>query len=260
MKEIKIVIIEDEAVTARNLVFMLQSIDAGISITAILESVQDAVAWLHEHPSGHDLIFSDIRLTDGLSFEIFKRTKVDTPVIFVTAYDDHAIEAFKNNGIDYILKPFDEQELRAALKKFTQLTAYGKVAAGSAVDISSLFELVQRSAKTYRNSFLISYRDKLIPVGSQKMAWFYTANDLVYANTCDDRRYIIEETLERLEEQLDPALFFRANRQFIVNRKAICEVEHYFNGRLLVLMDPPAPEKVLISKARATQFKNWMNH
>jgi two-component system, LytTR family, response regulator LytT len=251
MKEIQIVIIEDEAVTARNLAYLLQNMDARIRIAGILESVQEAVEWFNDNALSYHLIFSDIKLTDGLSFEIFQKTTVNAPVIFVTAYDNHAMEAFKNNGIDYILKPFDEQELRTAITKFDQLTAPGKTEA-TLPNISELLGLMQQSAKTYRKSFLI-------PVESRTIAWFHTEKDLVYAHTIDNQKYIIEETLEELEQQLAPELFFRANRQYIVNRKAIFEVEHYFNGRLLIHSTPATPDNILVSKARAPVFKNWLN-
>lgn len=258
MKTIRILIIEDEAATARNLAYLLQNADDRIRIATMTESVQETLEWLSEHPYSYDLIFSDIRLADGLSFEVFKKIKVNTPVVFVTAYDNHAIEAFKNNGIDYILKPFDEEELQAALAKFESLTAQGN-ATPAYPDISALLELMQKPEKTFRKSFLIAYRDKLIPVESRQIAWFYTANEQVYAHTLDARQYIIEETLEELEKQLDPGVFFRANRQYIINRKAISEIEHHFNGRLFVKISPATPENVLVSKARATVFKNWLN-
>ena len=258
MKELRVVLIEDEATTARNLAYLLQNIDAGIHIVTTLESVQESVAWLNDNFSAYDLIFSDIRLTDGLSFEIFKKVDLNAPVIFVTAYDHYAIEAFKNNGIDYILKPFDGQEIQAALTKFHKLTALGKTESET-TKISMLLKLMSQTAKTYKKSFLIPYRNKLIPVESNQIAWFYTINDIVYAQTFDAQQYIIEETLEELEKQLDPDLFFRANRQYIVNRKAILEVEFYFNGRLLIQLTPNPTDQVLVSKARSSNFKSWMS-
>lgn len=259
MKEIRIVIIEDEAVTARNLSRLLLQEGDGVSIVAMLENVQDSVEWFLKYPAAYDLVFSDIRLADGLSFEIFKKINIGAPVIFVTAYDNYAIQAFKSNGIDYILKPFDELELRAALLKFGKLTMQKKPDA-EFQDISALLELVQQATRTYRKSFLVSFREKLLPIECQQIAWFHTANELVYIQTTDNQRYIIEETLEELEKQLEPDSFFRANRQYIVNRKAIQEMEHYFNGRLLIKLNPASTEKVLVSKARAAIFKKWLNH
>ena len=258
MKMLRIVLIEDEPVTARNLAHLLQQIDVAIQINAILPSVKEAVTWFTENESGYDLVFMDIRLADGLSFDIFKQVKVTKPVIFVTAYNDYAIEAFKNNGIDYILKPFDEQEVAHALNKYKNLTGQNPTE-NSEVQLSQLIEQLNKT-RSYKKSFLVHYRDRLIPVETAKIAWFYTANEIVYAQTLDARQYVIDFTMEQLEQQLDNSIFFRANRQFIVNRKEITEVEFYFNGRLSVKVKPAPPESIIISKARVPEFKLWMNN
>jgi two-component system response regulator LytT len=256
MKNLRVVIVEDEAVTARNLAHMLGVIDDGLEVVVSLSSVSESVTWFGVSAEMYDLVFMDIRLADGLSFEIFKSTTITRPVIFVTAYNDYAIQAFKNNGIDYILKPFDEQELQNALNKFKSLT--GAQTAEPPVSISRLLEQLS-SIKNYKKSFLVHYRDKLIPLETAKINWFYTANEVVYARTIDDRQYIMDFTMEQLEQQIDPELFFRANRQFIINRGAIIEVDFYFNGRLSVKVSPVPAERILISKARVPEFKSWMN-
>jgi len=258
MKQLCIVLIEDEPVTARNLAHMLQNIDEEIQINAILSNVNDSVNWFKEHSNNYDLVFMDIRLADGLSFDIFKQVKVIKPVIFVTAYNDYAIQAFKNNGIDYMLKPFDEQELEQAINKFKSLV----VQPGKEIDELPLTQLIKQlniNPNTYKTSFLVHFRDKLIPLETVKIAWFYTVNELVYAYTIDGRQYVIDFTMEQLEQQLDTAIFFRANRQFIINRKEITEVDFYFNGRLSVKVKPMPPESIIISKARVPEFKSWMN-
>jgi two-component system response regulator LytT len=258
MKATRVVIVEDEAATARNLSRLLADIDPGISIATTISSVTEAVDWFNEWPDAYDLIFMDIRLADGLSFEIFKRADISKPVIFVTAYNEHALLAFKNNGIDYILKPFDEEELVKAFKKFNNLT--GRSAGGvDAGQFNLLLQQINQVAKPHKKSFLVHFRDKLIPVETVRIAWFYTANEIVYAHTIDEHQYIMEFTLEQLEQQLDPSLFFRANRQFVINRNAIAEINFFFNGRLLVKVKPEPSERILISKARVTEFKNWMN-
>ncbi|HEY8896020.1 MAG TPA: LytTR family DNA-binding domain-containing protein [Niastella sp.] len=258
MKEIRIVLVEDEPVTARNLSYILQSLDSKIRIVAMHGSVSDAVGWFIANNDQYDLVFMDVRLSDGVSFDIFKKVQITKAVIFVTAYHDYAIEAFKNNGIDYILKPFNEQEIQRALYKYSSLVR--------PVDMndtgSKLAELLKEfntRVRSYKRSFLVSYRDKLIPLETSKIVWFYTAHELVYAHVNDGRQYILDDTLEQLENQVDPQIFFRANRQFIINRTAITEIEYYFQGRLLVKLDPAPAEKVLISKARASLFKNWLN-
>ena len=258
MNALRIVLIEDEPVTARNLAHMLQTLDDTIIIVAMLNSVEEAVSWFKASDDQYDLAFMDIRLADGISFDIFKRAEVNRPVIFVTAYHDYAIDAFKNNGIDYILKPFDGQEVKRALHKYTNLirpSGHGN----DGVKFVNLLNQLDSGIKVYRKSFLLQYRGKLIPVEAANVAWYYTANEIVYAHTVEGREYIIEATLEQLEQQVDPQLFYRANRQFIINRSCITEVDFYFNGRLSVKMKPETTEQILISKARATDFKNWMN-
>jgi len=259
MKQLKIVIIEDEPVTARNLAHLLELIDDSIHVMSILTGVDDAVNWFLTNTDNYDLIFMDIRLADGLSFDIFKRVNLTKPVIFVTAYNNYAIQAFKNNGIDYILKPFDQQEVEQALDKYKNLLGNALSEAGI-TNISQIIEQLNTASKSYKKSFLVHFRDKLIPLETAKIAWFYTANELVYAQTDDARQYVIDFTMEQLEKQLDPAAFFRANRQFIINRKQITEVDFYFNGRLSVKIKPAPPENIIISKARVPEFKVWMNN
>jgi len=258
MKALRVVIIEDEPVSARNLARVLNKINESITIVTVLGSVGESVAWFSDGANGYDLVFMDIRLADGVSFDIFKSVKVLKPVIFVTAYNDYAIQAFKNNGIDYILKPFDDHEVEQSLNKFNSLIARP----ASEQDIFNLEELASHlnaNTKLHKKSFLVHYRDKLIPLETANIAWFYTAHELVYAQTVDDRQYVIDFTMEQLERQLDPDQFFRANRQFIVNRKEITEVDFYFNGRLSVKIRPQPPENIIISKARVPEFKIWMN-
>jgi two-component system response regulator LytT len=257
MPELRIVIVEDEPVTARNLAHMLQSIDGSILIAAMLPSVKDAIDWFDTN-AVYDLIFMDISLADGMSFEIFKNTTITRPVIFVTAYNEHALLAFKNNGIDYILKPFDETEIKAALTKYKSLVAPPPSANTNTLELERLLQQLGKLSKPYKRSFLVHFREKLVPVETLKIAWFYTANEIVYAHTTDGHQYIMEFTMEQLEQQLDPQQFFRANRQYIINRLAITEVNFYFNGRLSVKVKPDPTEHILISKARVPEYKAWM--
>jgi len=257
MKELRIVIVEDEPVTARNLAHTLQTIDEGITISNMLAGVEEAVEWFKSN-TAYDLVFMDIKLADGLSFDIFKQVAIEMPVIFVTAYNDYGITAFKNNGIDYILKPFDNEEVEQALNKFKKLTS-GTETTLSILQLSQLIEQMGNAGRAYKRSFLVHYRDRLIPVDAASIAYFYTANEIVYAYMADAKVYVMDFTIDALMKQLDPADFFKANRQFIVNRKFITEVEFYFNGRLSVKIKPEPPEKILISKARVPEFKAWMN-
>jgi DNA-binding LytR/AlgR family response regulator len=228
-----------------------------LSVLTILDSVSTSVEWFREHSDEYDLVFMDIRLADGLSFDIFKQVVIGKPIIFVTAYNDYALQAFKNNGIDYILKPFDSGELKKALNKYNGLVNTNSGA--KLTQVSQMLEQVGAMVRAYKRSFLVHYRDKLVPVETANISWFFTANEIVYSRTKDDRQYIIEFTMEQLEQQLDPGVFFRANRQFIINRNAIVEVDFYFNGRLSVKISPESPDRILISKARVPEFKAWMN-
>lgn len=258
MDKLRIVIVEDEPVTARNLAHVLQTIDEQINIAASLPDVKDAAAWFDTHREGYDLVFMDIRLADGLSFDIFKQVEILKPVIFVTAYNDYAIQAFKNNGIDYILKPFNEAEIEQALTKFKRWITQ-KPTVEDSLPFAQLLEQMKTLARPYKKSFLVHFRNKLIPVETTKITWFYTVHEIVYAQTVDGHQYNIEFTMEQLEQQLEPGMFFRANRQFIINRNSLTEVDFYFNGRLSLKMKPEPPERILISKARVPEFKHWMD-
>lgn len=256
-QNLHIIIIEDEAATARNLEYILQEINPDIKIIVTLQSITESVQWLTINSNDYDLIFSDIRLSDGLSFEIFRQINIKKPVIFVTAYNDYAIEAFRNNGIDYVLKPFDKEEIQRTLLKYNTLIAadFKREQTKTAV----LLQQLQSVTKQYKKSFLIHYCGRLIPIEAAKINWFYTANEIVYLHTGDGRQYVTEFTLEQLEYELDPTLFFRANRQFIINKNAIDTVEYFFNGRLLVKIHPLPQEQVLVSKAKAMQFRKWLD-
>ncbi|MEO6285801.1 MAG: LytTR family DNA-binding domain-containing protein [Dyadobacter sp.] len=257
MISIRIVVVEDEAATARNLVHFLTQTDQNIKVVTVLGTVAGAVEWFEANQDAYELIFMDIRLADGLSFDIFKQTRISRPVIFVTAYNDYAIAAFKNNGIDYILKPFDPAEIERALGKYKNWMAAPEKKIKPVFD--DLLAQLGSLTKSFKKSFLVHYRGKLFPLETAKIAWFYTAAEVVYARTVDEKQYIVEFTMEQLEQQLDPDSFCRVNRQFIINRLAVTEAEQYFNGRLLVKVTPQADEHIIISKARTAEFKNWMN-
>ncbi|MDW7690213.1 LytTR family DNA-binding domain-containing protein [Flammeovirgaceae bacterium SG7u.111] len=255
---LKVVIVEDEPATARNLEYILQSIEPDIVVLVVLPSVAASVKWLQANQSQCALIFMDIRLSDGLSFEIFEKVKVDPPVIFLTAYNEYALQAFKANGIGYILKPYDEDEVEEALVKFKKLSI-STPALQNYSELITLMENLKAGPSSFKKSFLVQHREKLLPLDVGKIAWFYTENELVYAYTSDHNKYIIDFTLEQLQQQLDPTHFFRVNRQFIVCRKAIQDIDFYFNGRLIVNTTPKSNEQILISKAKAPEFKVWMN-
>jgi two-component system, LytTR family, response regulator LytT len=251
MKNLRVIIAEDEAGAATNLTYLLKDVSPGIQVLAVPGSVEQTLAWLAEHEPP-DLAFFDIQLEDGLSFEIFRKTQINFPVIFTTAYDQYALEAFKVNSIDYLLKPVNEDDLLRSLNKYDQLT-------GKSFDPNVIERILQLAAAGHRPvTFLVHFKDKLIPVPAADIAYFYIDNGLVHACAHSQQLYPIEHTLDELEAMLSDRDFFRANRQFIIHRKALKDAVLYFNGRLSLNMNPASAEGILISKARVPVFKAWM--
>ena len=254
---LKIALIEDEPAIARNLEQLLRELDPSLQVLAVLGGVQESIAWLKGNMTHCDLLFMDVHLNDGLSFDIFKEIAPGPPVVFVTAYDTFALEAFGVNGIDYILKPFQPQQLAKTLQKYKTLSS--KNAGFDAHTVSQLLTALKPANPTYKKAYLVHYQDKLIPVKTADISWFYTEQEVVYAFTQEGSRYVVEASLEKVQEEVDPNLFFRVNRQFIVQRYAIQHIDFYFNGRLIVHVLPKSPEKIIVSKAKAPAFKKWLD-
>jgi two-component system response regulator LytT len=250
----KVVIIEDEARMAQELKDMLLGIDDGIEVVAILGSVSTALDWFAQHPMP-ELIFSDIELGDGLSFELFKKINIEIPVIFCTAFDEYAIRAFEANGIDYLLKPIDEDMLQKSLEKYLRIREHLINGAQRALNIERVINQIEIA---YKQTLLVDYREKIIPVKLQDVAFIYTANGGVYLEMDDNRRFTIPYNLEKLESMLDPHQFFRANRQFILNRDFIDNIEYYFNRKLFITCKVESPEKIVISRVKARLFLQWL--
>lgn len=247
----KALIIEDEILAARHLQHVLDEV-GGINVITVLESISESIEWFKINLQP-ELIFMDIHLADGSAFEIFKHVDIACPIIFTTAYDEYALKAFKVNSIDYLLKPIDVSAVQEALKKLKGLRA----ADNSRTDIQNLIESFKR-ASTYKTHFLIPAKgDKLIPVQVSEIAYIFIDASLVKARTFDERSFRFEYTLDELADLLDPRDFFRANRQYIISRKAIKDIDLWFNSRLSVNLKIPVPEKILISKARIPEFKAW---
>ncbi|MEQ9441766.1 MAG: LytTR family DNA-binding domain-containing protein [Cyclobacteriaceae bacterium] len=254
---LKIAIIEDEASAVRRLSKELSQLkDISFEIIATLDSVSEACQWLSQEQSP-DLIFMDIQLSDGISFEIFKRVAVPCPVIFVTAYDEFALQAFKVNSLDYLLKPIDPRELRSAIDKYLSQQKDAKPQSY----LNQLLKLAhQFKPETYRSSFLVSFRQKMLLINLQEVAYFYVKERAVFLKRKDGKEYVIEFFLDELTQQLDPALFYRANRQFLVARSSIFEIEPYFTGRLLLKVTPEPPSPIIISKEKISDFKKWADY
>ena len=248
----KIVIVEDEFTARENLKIVLKNIDPEIEIVGEVDSIAEAVDFFRSH-SNIDLAIFDIELADGSSFEIFKQTEVKVPVIFTTAYNQYAIDAFKVDSVDYLLKPIVQSELKAAIEKYKKRFT-------PTVDYEALYERLRSLARppTYKKHFLIEQGNNLLPLRVIDIAYFFIENEVVRCKSFNGNIFYLRTKLEDIDEQVDPDQFYRANRQFIVNRNAITKVSLYFNGRLLLHVQPEHNAQILISKARATEFKNWM--
>lgn len=252
----KILIVEDEYSVAQNLCDLLKELEPDIQVLAILETVSDALHWLPQHPNP-DLGFFDIRIADGDSFEIFEKTKVDFPVIFTTAYDEYALRAFKVNSVDYLLKPVDEKALAAALKKYKSIYSDKKVLRQD--DLLEVFQdLRSASLPKYKKSFLVYIKDKILPVSVKRIAYFQLENEIVFCYTHKNEKYLLDQSLDKIEAQLDPDAFFRANRQFIIARTAVKSAVHHFHRKLKLELSPRSQTEVFVSKNKAGLFKKWL--
>lgn len=250
----KVVIVEDERAASENLVYHLKRLEPAIEVLEVLDSVKSAVSFFSA-PHAAELVFMDIHLADGLSFEIFDKVSIKAPVIFTTAYDQYALKAFKVHSIDYLLKPINEQELGDALQQFkTQL--HGK--ADMDHQLERLLGLMNIKKRTYKTTILVSQRDQLLPLKTESIAYLYIETGIVKLVTRDNQTFLLEKTLEDMENELDPDMFCRLNRQCLANREAIAHITQYFNGKLIVKLDPPLKERVVVSKAKAREFKDWL--
>jgi len=252
----KVLILEDEPGAAQNLLDLIHEVDESIEVLAILESVKEAVAWLGKHPAP-ELGFFDIRLADGLSFEVFEKASVDFPVIFTTAYDEYALQAFKVNSIDYLLKPVDKDALRTALGKYRSI--YQREHSFDSESIQkSIRDVRLHEEKRFKQSFLVYVKDQIIPVSVEQIAYFFLEHELVYCRTYDNRKFILDQALDKIGSQLNPNDFYRANRQYLVSRQSIQSVVQHFKRKLKLGLTPEAEEEVYISKTKSAAFKGWL--
>lgn len=250
----KVLIVEDELAASENLTYLLHAINKNIEVVQVLDSVKSSVDFFSE-PHEAELAFMDIHLADGISFEIFEQASIDIPVIFTTAYNQYALKAFKFNSIDYLLKPIDKDELADALQQFKVQNKEKRI---DDRQVKGLLDLIQTKRKNNKTTFLVSHRDQLIPLKTENIAYFRIDTGVVKAVTSDNASYSVDDKLEEIEEELDPDLFYRANRQFIIKKEAVVTLKTYFNGKLIVVVNPVCDERIIISKAKATEFKDWM--
>jgi two-component system response regulator LytT len=244
-----VLIIEDEIKTGKELRRLIEGLDDSITVLGVVTSVKSAIAWFEGHPAP-DLVFSDIQLGDGVSFEIFRQVSLNGPVIFCTAFDEYAIQAFEANSIDYLLKPVDEGKLAQSLEKYKKFKDFFK-----SMDME---RLAGQFDNTYKRTILVYLRDQIVPVKTAEITYIHAANGLVNLVTRQNHPYACQYTMDQVEGMLDPRQFYRANRQFIINREAIQNVQHYFNRRLCIVTSCPTPERIIISKVKATDFLQWM--
>lgn len=245
-----ILIIEDENKTAALLKGMIEEHDNCLVVNTC-QSISSAVSYLQKNQAKLDLIFMDIQLADGESFEIFEQIAITKPVIFCTAFDDFMLKAFKNNGIDYILKPFQQNDIDAAIHKVALIkSSFGNIPEIARTEITP--------QKSFQNSFIVRFREKMIPILVEDIAFIYLENETPHVYTFHGEQSAIFKTMDEIEHVINPNQFFRINRQMIVNRKAIKDIEPYFNRKVIVNLSIPVKDKLVVSRLKVSPFKDWI--
>jgi two-component system, LytTR family, response regulator LytT len=250
-----ILLIEDEPLAVDKLTLLLREVAPHSAVVGQTDGIESSVEWLQTHPAP-DLILMDIELSDGQSFDIFNQIEVTSPVIFTTSYDEYAIQAFRVNSVDYLLKPIKSADLQRALQKYERLNR----PAQPQLDIARLVQELQRQnqPREYRTRFLVKQGQRLLPVETEQIAYFYLDDGLTFFMTHDRNRHLVDYTLEELEQMLDPKAFFRINRQFILAVRAVAQIHTHFNGKLKLHLNPPTDKEVMVSRDRVNDFKDWL--
>jgi two-component system LytT family response regulator len=246
-----VVIIEDEKPAAEKLVKSLHQLYATIEVKALLGSVKESVQWLQEN-GFPDLIFMDIELSDGSSFQLFQQVTVKCPIIFTTAYDEYWQEAFEHNGIDYLLKAVKEEKLSAALKKYNDLKAH------FSANLKKLTAFTNASASVIKKRFLVKRGTDYVSIKAENIAYFYATHKLVCLVSIEGQKFLLDQSLSDLESQTDPSLFYRVNRKYLVNMNAIKRIKAFGKGKLSLEVDPGVEEEIIISQEAAADFKQWL--
>ncbi len=244
----RLLIIEDELTAAKRLQRMLHSYDEGIEVLEVIDSVTEAVRFFKEKRS-IDLVLMDVQLSDGMCFEIFKQVQVIVPIIFTTAYDEYALQAFKVNSIDYLLKPIHQNDLDNSLKKYERLNPQENIP-----DYRSLDTDLAPRQNGYKSRFLVKMGSCMQSIESDEIAYFYSEDKLTYLVTKENKKFIVEFSLEELIKQLDPVRFFKISRQFIISHKMINQIHPYFNNRLKLDLMPDCEKEVLVSRSNVREF------
>jgi two-component system LytT family response regulator len=249
----KAIIIEDEFIAAETLKTLIAEIREDIEIAAVLQSIEESVEWIEMHPSP-DLVFMDIHLADGSAFMIFDSVEIKCPIIFTTAYDEYALKAFEVNSIDYILKPINKADLEKAILKYENFRGDSSYNQNL---IAKLLENLKQHNKSHKRYFLIPEKDKLIPLPVSDICYIYIDIKIVKIVTQNSKSHYLDKTLDEIMSDLDPDKFFRANRQFIIARSSVRDMSLWFGNKLSVNLQIPVPSKIIISKARVKEFKQW---
>jgi two-component system, LytTR family, response regulator len=248
----KVIIIEDEKPAAEKLQKALLNSNFSIEVLAVLSSVKESINWLSTH-SSPELVFMDIELTDGLSFRIFENLTLNCPVIFTTAYDEYWQEAFEHNSIDYLLKPVKPEKLETALKKYEKLKQY------FAINYHGLLKMHQPTAQNgFKKRFLVKRGADYISIRTEDIAYFHAAHKLVCMVDSKGQKFILDQSLTEIESQVDPALFYRVNRKYLLNMSAIKRIKSYPKSKLLLEVEPILAEEIIISQENVAAFKEWM--
>ena len=259
MNKITAVIIEDEIPAARRLNKIINEIRPEWQVTILPGSVEKSVEWFNKNPHP-DIVFLDIQLTDGISFTFIEQARPESTIIFTTAYDEYAIRAFAVNSIDYLLKPIDSVRLEEAIAQFEHLTTKYLVQEQKTTDLIDILQNIANPCKKYRTRFLISGEDKLFTLQVEDIAYFYSENKITFAVTKQNREHIIDLSLDRLMEQLNPDIFFRSSRQTVISINAIERIESYFLGKAILHVKPPFKDKIIVSRDKIPQLKLWLNY
>ena len=252
----KVLIIEDEHLAAEKLQNELKELEPEMEFLGVIQSVEGSLKWLKENPAP-DLIFCDIHLSDGLSFDIFKYGTVSSPLIFTTAYDHYAIRAFEVNSVSYLLKPVQTEKLKDALEKYKRLSNGEEKEKPREFD--RLVDIIQRGSSQFKTRFLVKVGHKIKSVSTSKIAYFFSKDKLNYLFTNTGEKLPIDHTLEEVENMLDPKCFFRLNRQFIAQIDSIKEVHPHFKGRMKINLQPDIDEEIVVSSEKTPMFKQWLD-
>jgi two-component system, LytTR family, response regulator LytT len=257
-------IVEDEELAVKKLKKLLLDVDDSIQILAATAGIEETVDWLHQHKAeGNappDLIFMDIELADGQSFEIFDRTEITSTVVFTTSYDEYALKAFKVNSIDYLLKPIQREDLARSLKKFKDLKRGTQEKATPAiVNLQKLLEELQgKTTKDYRKRFLVNQGQRMLSIEVRDIAYFYTEDRFSFFRTWNNQKFLVDYTLDELEKSLEPGSFYRINRGVMVSHGAVQQIQPYFGNRLSLTLHPTLDRESLVSREKVSDFKVWM--